>query len=490
MANQYDDTLFKTVSPDFKLHLEENSRIVFSAKFGKGKTTFLREIFQNQEKYFEQEKYEIIHLFPVNYAVAANEDIFRYIKYDIIIAFLKRGLDIENLDFSFMQKLEWFTYQKPLKILANILSFIPKVGMTFAAIKDSFEKIKLEFEKWARETAQKVEGDAFVQYIEEIEKTEGLIYENDFITKFIEKCIEKLKGTEEDKKEIVLIIDDLDRIDPEHIFRILNVFAAHFDNTNYNNYGKENKFGFDKIIVVCDYNNLKSIFYHKYGIDTDFIGYISKFYNKSFFDYTNSINNLLTLIFQSLNFRLPNNNYYSLAKHSISIDLDDLVYGLYKYNFISLREILNLKNKVFSKFNDGINYKEVSFFNDEIFLPTQMIILKLLCGDYISLLKGLSVLKEKKFAGRFINFVSEVNKILYVNTISVHKHEYSSYGNLFQFNYNHLKLGVTIDPNFRNNKEIIIKDYNNNAMPYKNNLEDYYTLLMHLCQQLHSESIL
>lgn len=83
-----DDTIFKVVFSDFEKHLEENSRIVFSAKFGKGKTTFLKEIFiKNQEKYFKEKKYEVIHLFPVNYAVATNEDIFRYIKYDIIIDF-------------------------------------------------------------------------------------------------------------------------------------------------------------------------------------------------------------------------------------------------------------------------------------------------------------------------------------------------------------------------------------------------------------------
>ena len=37
------------------------------------------------------------------------------------------------------------------------------------------------------------------------------------------------------------------------------------------------KFGFDKIITVCDYDNIKKIYAHLYGADTDFNGYINKF---------------------------------------------------------------------------------------------------------------------------------------------------------------------------------------------------------------------
>lgn len=89
-------------------------------------------------------------------------------------------------------------------------------------------------------------------------------------------------------KEVVLIIEDLDRIDPAHIFRILNVFSAHFDNQLY---GEGNKYNFDKIITVCDYDNIKNIYHHVYGDKTDFIGYISKFSNIEPFNY--SLYNLL-----------------------------------------------------------------------------------------------------------------------------------------------------------------------------------------------------
>ena len=74
------------------------------------------------------------------------------------------------------------------------------------------------------------------------------------------------------EKRKVLIIDDLDRMDPDHIFRIMNVFAAQFDHERFG----YNKFAFDKVIIVCDLDNLRNLFAHKYGSNVDFSGYIDK----------------------------------------------------------------------------------------------------------------------------------------------------------------------------------------------------------------------
>src|SRR5690606_21895589 len=70
---------------------------------------------------------------------------------------------------------------------------------------------------------------------------------------------------------------------PEHIFRLFNVFSVHF-----NQHYETNKFGFDKIIFVCDINNIKNIYHHKYGNNVDFVGYIDKFYSYLPFDFDNS----------------------------------------------------------------------------------------------------------------------------------------------------------------------------------------------------------
>ena len=76
---------------------------------------------------------------------------------------------------------------------------------------------------------------------------------------------------------MVLVVEDLVRIDPGHIFRILNVLSAHMTYINGYDDGTKNKFNFDKVLLLCDYANIENIYHHLYGEKTDFKGYISKF---------------------------------------------------------------------------------------------------------------------------------------------------------------------------------------------------------------------
>src|SRR5690606_18756241 len=99
-------SLFRIPSQLFAEHLSipNNERIIFSGKFGIGKTTFLRRHFfqcDTLSALRHTTQYNVIHIFPVNYSVAQNEDIFRYIKYDILIELLRNQVDIESLDLSF-----------------------------------------------------------------------------------------------------------------------------------------------------------------------------------------------------------------------------------------------------------------------------------------------------------------------------------------------------------------------------------------------------
>lgn len=68
----------------FEGHLEHNPRTIFSAKFGDGKTYFLQE-------YMQRHKMDtlFIVLHPINYSVATNEDVFEYIKRDILVELSK-----------------------------------------------------------------------------------------------------------------------------------------------------------------------------------------------------------------------------------------------------------------------------------------------------------------------------------------------------------------------------------------------------------------
>ena len=117
------------------------------------------------------------------------------------------------------------------------------------------------------------------------------IYEEDLITKIIKDNLEKWRQKDENKKTVVLLLEDMDRIDPAHLFRILNIFSAHMDYSF--KYGVNpgdsligNKFGFDNVVMVIHFENLKSIFAHFYGPGTCFDGYIHKFADTGKFVYS------------------------------------------------------------------------------------------------------------------------------------------------------------------------------------------------------------
>lgn len=84
----------------------------------------------------------------------------------------------------------------------------------------------------------------------------------------------------------VLIIEDLDRIDPAHLFRIMNVLSSQVDNPYYSEVPNGNKFGFDKIILVMDYEIARHLFHHFYGKEANYEGYMNKFLNTLPYSYS------------------------------------------------------------------------------------------------------------------------------------------------------------------------------------------------------------
>ena len=82
----------------FEMHLVHNLRTIFSAKFGDGKTYFLREFRKDHEK---DTVFIVLH--PINYSVATNEDIFEYIKRDILVE-LSKEPDFKEVDWDKVAK--------------------------------------------------------------------------------------------------------------------------------------------------------------------------------------------------------------------------------------------------------------------------------------------------------------------------------------------------------------------------------------------------
>lgn len=412
---EFNKDLFDYPCKDFIKHLSTsgNTRILFSGKFGIGKSYFLDHFFKEkvQISTMSEIKYRAFHIYPVNYSIASNEDIFRYLKYDVITAMLLNKIELEESDLTYFNTLPKYLKGKLLKVLATIIYMIPKVGKDVYNSYEKIEKLKDEFLKY-HEVQSTTQGDILIEFLEELETKEGSIFENDVITKLISNILERLK--EKTKQENILIIDDLDRIDPEHIFRLLNVFAAHLDNPG----GLPNKLGFDKIVVVCDIKNLRNIFRAKYGGLTDFNGYIDKYYSYEIYQFDNRkiLENISIEAFKSI--RMPTNDPQSLSyfkdqhfrSNSLAIDL--LRIFVY-YGLISLR---NLKNRIESKieldptrqlkFDD-----KTTVFQLEHTLLTHFKILKEITGGYDTLKEFLNRVQLNDF--KFPDLNQICNKLLF-----------------------------------------------------------------------------
>ena len=184
----------------------------------------------------------------------------------------------------------------------------------------------------------------------ELKEKKGSVHEFDAISEFISNSLASCKtAIDENKhKENVLIIDDLDRIDPEHVFRLLNIFSAHIDIDNVSN-----KFGFDKIIFVCDIENIQNIFAAKYGKNTNFSGYIDKFYSSEIFHFNNK-----DAIFEFVKNIMFHNFSKTDQKNFSQEELDyisNILLVFVKSGVINLRNIFaNVKNLKTKKTGVGV----------------------------------------------------------------------------------------------------------------------------------------
>ena len=281
---------------EFYRHLSEDNmdRTIFSAKFGDGKTVFLNEF---KEEYSNE--YTFYTLYPVNYQIAPNEQIMEYIKRDLLFQLILNGTltPIGNIPDSIL--LQWYINEKSFNIVKDIIKFAPSIlgsENQFVAVLKGItalvKGIKEQCKKFDEFKTKITEGDfeKAVNIIEKLSEGAGNIYELDPISWLIAQSIAK-----QDKKS-VLIIEDLDRIDPAHLFRILNIFSAHIDRkylcsdeTIYKD-GEEkkldelsNKFGFDKIIFVMDAESTEAAFMNFYG-NSNYEGYIIETYLSLFYN--------------------------------------------------------------------------------------------------------------------------------------------------------------------------------------------------------------
>lgn len=253
----------------FGRYFEVNDRCILSAPFGEGKSFFLNEFIKEKCK-----DYDFITLYPTNYQVCDNKDIFEYIKRDVLLALL--ALDPEILE-GYDKTRAQIVWDSIVDCQGDVISCLPDIsigisGMVGATISPAkILGVIRAIKKKCRRNWFNVRNP-IRSYLDSFETASG-IYEFNPVSNLIASLIADRK---QKSRKVVLVIEDLDRIDPAHIFKILNVFSAHFADNLDNTFSK-NKFGFDKVLLLCDFDNIKKIYQHKYGADTDFKGYISKF---------------------------------------------------------------------------------------------------------------------------------------------------------------------------------------------------------------------
>ena len=258
---------------DFKQVFESESRIIFSAKFGDGKSYFLKKFMESYPK--EANDYYFITLHPVNYVVEENRDVIEYIKRDILFQLIK-----DNRIYDFKEGYDKIfdavcNGESLLKLADFAASIIPVNGLKegYKALKGLVSTID---EKRKEQDVLHVVDD----YLNGFYGKSGSISECDAFTYLIQKSLEQMMA------KSVLIIEDLDRIDPAHLFRIMNVLSSQVDNPYYSEVPNGNKFGFDKIILVMDYEIAKHLFHHFYGKEANYEGYMNKFLNTLPFSYS------------------------------------------------------------------------------------------------------------------------------------------------------------------------------------------------------------
>lgn len=392
-----DPKLFRIIERQFEEHLllEGNLRTIFSGKFGSGKSTFLRHFWaQNSTPFIP------ITLHPVNYSIASNEDIFEYIKFDLLLELLPlvplsklKGL---NLDLPEKALLYW--YDRPLEILKKAATLIGSMGKSIHPSLEILDKLAhffFELNKGVKSNYEEIEDKSdehriMMDYYKKIREKTSSLYEDTVVTRLIEKLVALLKTPDEsgDSKNVVVIIEDLDRIDPEHIFRILNVFSAHFDSKQIKG---QNSFGVDTLVAVCDEENIRNIFSNRYGANVDYSGYIDKFFSLAIFhfNYADLAHNYIGESISEMNIycpggRRPSDSVFNTVQGDGFLQL--VLTLLFDHKYVSLRAI----NRVLKK---GIPYQpaQVQPGRYSLSLSNHLIILELLiladiCG-------GIQILK-------------------------------------------------------------------------------------------------
>jgi hypothetical protein len=384
---------------DNHFNIKHNTNILFSGKYGIGKTTFLNEYC----RLHGEEDIVTIKLFPVNYVVSSNDNIFELIKIDIIkqLQILGEIKLKEDLKLNKLQVGVSLALNKPLTLAKHIskaLSKLHPLGEVASAASSGIYDLIKEFSKYEDQLNKKIKFDdnKLLEYVEEKSNEIGSYVEYNLISELISNVILRLSK----KKKVVLLVDDLDRLDPEHIFRLLNIFSSHHDLDN-----NQHKFGFNKVILVCHLENIESIFHHKYGENTDFNGYIDKFYSEEIFEFNNI--DAIDVYLEKLELQIPDYvlDIFRFLLRCFSNKTNMTTRQLIKnekFDIIEAFELISvpfkLEHNQIPQFNAGLNRLWIS--SDDVSIIYVIKYFSVIFGSYNNFKKALT---DLEISNRFFN---------------------------------------------------------------------------------------
>lgn len=222
--------------------------------------------------------------------------------------------------------------------------------------------------------------------------------------------METLKSEEKKNRQLILVIDDLDRIDPEHIFRILNVFSSHM-----NFIGESPKFIFDKTILIGDIENLRNIFHSKYGSNTDFSGYIDKFYSNSIYHFDNkeSLKANLVSFISKINYPKSIDPEIFKDGNLFFTALMNILFEMINARALNVRSLINVTRMEIEEF-PTIYFKGYPIQVKNFPFITILILVERISGGYKEFIDNLTKTKIKHEFD-YLNYDKDDIKFLYGN---------------------------------------------------------------------------
>lgn len=137
----------------------------------------------------KQFTFEFITLYPVNYQVLDNKDIFELIKHDVLLQMLQLDMIDVNYQVTDSMAFAFYLQHNYTSVVASVFSMLSLIGVVPSTAQSLFRCFKSV--KWLKDLKNKVDKfkqetdqSAFLDnYLAKFEKDS--VYENDIITKII-----------------------------------------------------------------------------------------------------------------------------------------------------------------------------------------------------------------------------------------------------------------------------------------------------------------